>query len=118
MKMNMNIFKKELETPAKLKELELIKPNGCIVSREIYEKKANIKWVYRDEPVNETDSGWRIFAKTDDKNLIIVDIDTVIKIEPYFEKVKDFPVGTDLELSKDDAGKYFTDNKSGTRLWL
>lgn len=113
-----NPFKKELETKAKLKELELIKPNGCIVSREIYDKKAKIKWVYRDEPVNETDSGWRIFANTNDKNLIIVDIDTIIKLEPYFEKIIDFPTGTDLELNKDDRGKYFTDNKSGTRLWL
>ncbi len=113
-----DIFKKELETPAKLKEMELIKPNGCIISREIYDKKAKVQWVYRHEPVNETDSGWRIFANTNDKNLIIVDIDTVIKIEPFFEKVKDFPIGSDLELNKDDAGKYFIDNKTETRLWL
>ena len=114
----MNIFKKELETKSKIKEIELIKPNGCIISREIFDNKSGIKWVYRDEAVNETDRGWRIFADTKDKNLIIVDIDTIIKIEPLFDKIKDYPVGTDLELDQDDAGKYFIDNKTETRLWL
>ena len=64
------------------------------------------------------DSGWRAFGDTKDKDLIIIDIDTLIKIEPIIEKVKDYPIGTELKFHIDDAGPFFTDSKSGTRLWL
>ena len=106
----MSILKKEIT--------ETIKPSGCIISREIYDKTKEIKWAFRDNPVNETDSGWRLFAKTEDKNLIIVDEETITKIEPIFEKIKDYPIGTDLELKKDEAGKFFIDNKTKQRIWF
>lgn len=117
----MSILKKEKKTkkePPKIKDMELIKPNGCIISKSIYEKKANIKWLYRDDSVNETDSGWRIVSNTKDKDLIITDINTIEKLAPLFKKVKNYPIGTDLEFNHDDAGDYFIDRKTKTRLWL
>lgn len=117
----MNIMlKKNIKTnqDVKLKEMELIKPNGIIVSKSIYEKKSDLKWLYRDDAINESDSGWRAFGDTKDKNLIITDIRTFIKIVSLFDKIKDYPIGTDLEFHVDESGYFFTDIKTGERLWL
>jgi len=97
---------------------EQIIPNGCIISKSIYEKKSELIWLYRDEAINEMDSGWRAFGNHTDNDLIIIDIDTLIKIVPLIDKVKDYPIGTDLQFHIDDAGPYFTETKSGKRLWL
>lgn len=97
---------------------EEIIPNGCIISKSIYEKKSEIQWLYRDEAINEMDSGWRAFANSKDKDLIIIDIDTLIKLVPIVDHVKDYPVGTDLEYHVDAAGPYFTETKTKTRLWF
>ena len=111
----MGVSKKE---NIKLKEMELIKPNGVIMSKSIYDKKSALRWIYRDEQINEIDSGWRVFGDTNDKNLIITDIKTLTKIVPIFDKIKDYPIGTDLEYHLDDAGHFFTNTKTGERLWL
>ena len=98
----MGVSKKE---NIKLKEMELIKPNGVIISKSVYDKKSGLRWIYRDEQIN-------------DKNLIITDIKTLTKIVPIFDKIKDYPIGTDLEYHLDDAGHFFTNTKTGERLWL
>lgn len=102
----------------KPKEMELIKPNGCIVSKSVYDKEEKLRWLFKDIAVNETDSGWRAFGPPGDKNLIITDLDTLINIEPLFEKVKDYPEGTDLAILEDEAGKYFVETNTGKRLWF
>jgi len=102
----------------KQKKEEVIIPNGCIISKELYDQKSGLKWLFRDEAINEMDSGWRAFGDVKNKDLIIVDIDTLIKIFPLIEKVKDYPVGTDLEFHIDAAGPFFTDTQTGTRLWF
>ena len=111
-------LKKNNSTPKKKLQDEQIIPNGCIVSKSIYEKKSELIWLYRDDAINEMDSGWRAFGNTKDKDLIITDIDTLIKLVPLVEKVKDYPVGTDLSYKVDSAGPYFTETKTKTRLWL
>lgn len=111
-------LKKNNSKPKKKSQDEQIIPNGCIVSKSIYEKKSQLIWLYRDDAINEMDSGWRAFGNTKDKDLIITDIDTLIKLVPLVEKVKDYPVGTDLSYKVDSAGPYFTETKTGTRLWF
>ena len=73
---------KKTNSKEKKKLQEEIIPNGCIISKSIYEKKTEIRWLYRDEAINEMDSGWRAFGNSKDKDLIIVDIDTLIKLIP------------------------------------
>ncbi len=113
----MAITKKKKE-PMKKKEIEEIIPNGCIISKSIYEKKSGIKWLFRDEAINEMDSGWRVFGDSKDKNMMIIDIDSLIQIEPIFKNVKDYPIGTELEFNIDAAGHYFVDTKTKERLWF
>lgn len=102
----------------KIKEIDLLKPTGCIIPKSIYDKKSDIKWLYRDTPINETDSGWRIFGTKEDKDVIIIDIDILISIEPLFAKIKDSPIDTELELKEDEAGKYFINVNTNERLWF
>lgn len=102
----------------KEKNPDTIIPNGCIISKELYDTKEGLKWLFREEAINEMDSGWRAFGDTKKKELIIIDIDTLIKIVPLINNVKDYPVGTDLEFHIDAAGPFFTDTKTGTRLWF
>lgn len=113
----MAIKKNNSKSKKNLQEDEII-PNGCIISKSIYEKKSEILWLYRDEAINEMDSGWRAFGNAKDKDLIIIDIDTLIKLVPIVNHVKDYPVGTELEYHVDAAGPYFTERKTKTRLWF
>lgn len=101
-----------------LKEMSLIKPNGVIMSKSIYDKKTDLRWLCRDDQINEFDSGWRAFGDTNDINLIITDIKTLTKVVPIFDKIKDYPVGTYLEFHLDDAGYFFINVKTGERFWL
>lgn len=113
----MALKKNNLKSKKKLQDEQII-PNGCIVSKSLYEKKSDLIWLYRDEAINEMDSGWRAFGNAKDKDLLITDIDTLIKLVPLIDKVKDYPVGTDLAYHIDAAGPYFTETKTGTRLWF
>ena len=38
---------------------------GSIVSKNILEKKAHIKWCFREESVNDIDNGWRFLSEID-----------------------------------------------------
>ena len=36
---------------------------ASIVSNNILKNKANIKWIFREDSVDELDNGWRFFPK-------------------------------------------------------
>ena len=38
---------------------------ASIVSNNILENKANIKWILRENSVNELDNGWRFLSEID-----------------------------------------------------
>lgn len=104
----------------KISKNEFIKNSGgCIVSKNIIEGKGKIKWVFREESVNENDNGWRFFSDIDDdqyvndaNNLIVCDYNTVANIEPALISIYLFPVGTDFEFIIKDNKKYFLNNST------
>ena len=38
---------------------------GCVVSKNILEKRGRLKWCFREESVNNIDNGWRFLSEID-----------------------------------------------------
>ena len=75
-------------------------------------------------PSAPQDNGWRFFSEIDDEeywgnpdNLQVVSFTNVAEIEPAVLPILNFPVGTDLELIKDDAGSHLIDSATGRELF-
>ncbi len=108
------MFKKtEEKEPLKTHNL-----GGCIITRSLYEDTSKLKWIFREEPVNPADNGWRALGDTDTEdyinisgNNVVVDFDKLVEIEPAVLAIYDMPVGTDLEY--DSQRKVFIDSNTG-----
>lgn len=109
------------------KSKEMIKyiehAGGCIVTKSLLEGESHFKWLFREEPVNEIDNGWRAFGAEDTEeyvnnadNLAICDFNTLVNIEPVILNVYEMPVGADLEFVEDSTGKYFIDTRNGEEI--
>ena len=96
---------------------------GCIVTKSILDGTSKLKWLFRDEPANPADNGWRAIGDTDTQeyldnpaNSAAVDFNTLANIEPAVLAVLDLPVGADLEFHHDETGRYFVDASTGQRI--
>ena len=91
---------------------------GCIITRSLFEGTSKLKWIFREEPVNPADNGWRALGDTDTEeyinipeNNLVVDFDRLVEIEPAVLAIYDMPVGTDLEY--DSQRRIFIDSNNG-----
>lgn len=96
---------------------------GCIITKSLLEESSKLRWIFREQGVNPNDSGWRAIGDSDTQdyinnpsNSIVVDFNTLAKIEPAVLSVYQLPIGTDLEFHYDETGKYFIDSKTGKRI--
>ncbi len=96
---------------------------GCIVSKNILSGNA-LRWCVREEPNNPLDSGWIFMSEVDTdeflddpSNCTIALFDVVARIEPAIELIRDFPIGTDLMLIKEDGESHFYDNVTGLKVF-
>ena len=96
---------------------------ASIVSNNILENKANIKWILRENSVNELDNGWRFLSEIDTEeylshaeNMSICDWSTVVEIEPAVLSIFNMPIGTELIIIYEDERVYFLDSNSGQKL--
>jgi len=96
---------------------------GCIVSKNIIEKKGVLKWCVREKAVNDLDNGWRFFSDIDtdeylsnSDNMCIYNYDTIVEIEPAILSIYNLPIGTDLALIKENGEIYFIDNATGNKI--
>lgn len=96
---------------------------GCIVTKSLLEGESHFKWLFREDPVHEMDNGWRAFGAEDTKeyvnntdNMVIVDFNTLVNIEPVILNVYEMPVGTELKFVEDKTGKYFVDINDGQEI--
>lgn len=97
---------------------------ASIVSNNILENKANIKWILRENSVNELDNGWRFLSEIDTEeylshaeNMLICDWSTIVEIEPAVLSIFNMPIGTELILIYEGEEKYFLDSNSGQKLF-
>ena len=96
---------------------------ASIVSNNILKNKANIKWILRENSVNELDNGWRFLSEIDTEeylshaeNMLICDWSTIVEIEPAVLSIFNMPIGTELILIYEGEKKYFIDSSSGQKL--
>lgn len=96
--------------------LDLVDAKTCLVSKNIIDSLGNVCFVYREEPVVEIDSGWRIFSEIDTEefinkegNVIPVDFNDLCNLEPSLTSIYEAPIGTDLAI--EDGIFYGTDDE-------
>lgn len=97
---------------------------GSILSKHVYDGVAPLKWAFREESMNPVDNGWRFLSLIDDDaflanpdNMLVVDFNQVVAIEPAVLPILNLPVGTDLQIVS-EAGKpiQIIDNATGQPL--
>jgi hypothetical protein len=84
---------------------QLIPPmGGCYASDKITVDGLLIKYMYREEPTFENDSGWRFFSGTetqeyvdDPNNLMIYEVNTIANYDQSIIPYLDMPLGAELE---------------------
>lgn len=96
---------------------------ASIVSNNILENKANIKWILRESSVNELDNGWRFLSEIDTEeylshaeNMSICDWSTIVEIEPAVLSIFNMLIGTELTIIYEDERLYFLDTITGQKL--
>lgn len=85
--------------------VELIQNKGaCYSSDKITIEGMKVGYMYREEPDNLTDSGWRFFSGTEDQeyaddpnNTMIYDVNTIANYDKAIIPYLDFPYGTEFE---------------------
>ncbi|MGN0543829.1 MAG: DUF2185 domain-containing protein [Acutalibacteraceae bacterium] len=94
-------------------------PNGCIASNNLLSEKGELKWCFRESPINNLDSGWRFLSDIDTdeyladaNNSSVCDLNSVIQTEPAILSIINLPVGTDAELTVINGEKMFVDTNS------
>lgn len=94
-------------------------PNGCIASNNLLSEKGELKWCFRESPINSMDSGWRFLSDIDTdeyladaNNSSVCDLNSVIQIEPAILSIINLPVGTDAELTVINGERMFVDTNS------
>ena len=96
---------------------------SCIVTKSILNGETKFRWLFREEPLNNIDTGWMAFGDSDNddyvndpKNLTVVDLNTLINIEPTTLNVYEMPIGTDLIFIEEDGDKYFINAKTNEQI--
>jgi len=85
--------------------VRLIAPMGAATATDkIVVDGMNIGYMYRDEPINGIDSGWRFFSGTEDEDYLadnnntdFYDVNTIANYDPAIIQCLDLPVGSQLE---------------------
>jgi hypothetical protein len=84
---------------------ELVTPMGyCLVSDKITVEGLPVGYMYREEPEDENDSGWRFLSGTesqdyldDPANSMMFEVNVVANYDPGIIPFLKMPVGTELE---------------------
>lgn len=84
---------------------------GCLTSRLVAEEGYPIRFMYREEPDNEIDSGWRFLSgfesdeyMDDADNHVVVDVNTAANQDPSIVPYLDAPSGTAFERADIEKG--------------
>ena len=88
-----------------------------MATKMLVDKKRKVRFMYREEPSNNQDSGWRFFCGDEDQdytdnpdNIAIYDINTIIAIDRSITPYLKTAIGTALE--REDENGMFTISKS------
>lgn len=85
---------------------------ASMTTRNVVDGVGRVRFMVRDPavPSRPADNGWRVFGEhdtdeyvADADNLLVVDFNQLCAIEPALVGIWDFPVGSELELRRDDG---------------
>lgn len=86
---------------------------ACLVTRHILDDGKPVGFMYREQPEDDFDSGWRFLSgeedehyMADEQNAFITDVDMVIVLDPAIKKFLHLPFGTELERKGDSFIPY------------
>jgi hypothetical protein len=75
-----------------------------LAPKQLVENKLKVRFMYREEPDNQSDSGWRFFSgfETDEyvnnpDNIGLYDVNTISAIDPDIVSLLNSPVGSSFE---------------------
>lgn len=75
-----------------------------MASKVLVSNKLKVRFMYREEPDNDNDSGWRIFSGEEDQeyvdnsnNIAIYDVETILAFDRDIEKYLPAPIGAVFE---------------------
>jgi len=98
----MNLFGKKNKEPDQFENFPVI--GGVMASKMVTEQKQKVRFLYRQLPANEQDSGWRIFSGSEEQdyvdnpdNIGIYNPSTILKIDPSISELLLNPVGSAFE---------------------
>ncbi len=81
----------------------------CIATDRITVDGEKVGYMYREQPDDSSDSGWRFFAGDESQdyinnpdNISIYDVNTIANYDPSIIKYLDSDIGVELEKVKDD----------------
>ena len=84
-----------------------------IASKMLTDNKRKVRFMYREEPSNDQDSGWRFFCGDEDQeyadnpdSFAVYDINTILAIDSSIRNYLDSAAGTALE--REDENSVFT----------
>lgn len=85
--------------------MDLVTPmGGCFATDKITVDGMKVGYMYREEPEEEMDSGWRFFSGTesreyvdDPSNTMIYDVNTIANYDRAIIPYLSLPYGTELE---------------------
>ena len=85
---------------------------GCIATDKITVDGLRVRFMYRETPEFETDSGWRFFSGTetqdyadDSNNLQVYEVNTIANYDKAIIPYLNLPIGTELE-RKENSDKF------------
>lgn len=90
---------------------------GVMASKMITEQKKKVRFMYREKPTRDEDSGWRIFSGFEDQdytdnpnNTGIYNPTTILKIDPSIANLLLNPVGSVFERENENSNWYEVDD--------
>ena len=105
----MGLFKKK--EAAEFADFPVI--GGVMASKMVTEQKRKVRFMYRERPTGDEDSGWRIFSGYEDQdytdnpdNTGIYNPTAILKIDPSIAKLLLTPVGSVFERESENSNWY------------
>jgi hypothetical protein len=90
---------------------------GVMASKMVTDKKKKVRFMYREKPTRDDDSGWRIFSGNEDQeyadnpdNTGIYNPTTILKIDPSIADLLLTPVGSVFERENENSDWYEVDD--------
>ena len=107
-----------------LESIEFIPRAGaCIATRNVIEEKGVVRWMVRGESHHPADNGWQIMSHIDTSDYLndpsnwqVVSFNDLCSIEPALIGIWDMPVGSDLQIVRDELGIRIVDTPTGREI--